>query len=164
VIDGPAPQPLAAVLLEWDASSDQLHAVGTRGGEMFDAFFEKYAMKLELETGSGLRTTERRQRRRAAGRELQQAVAQLQGVARRHASGFTLRQVLRRDSPERAAMLSLGGWRGWPRPNRPAALVSTPVHIAVLDDEADITRLLATYLQAQGIAYRSATRAARCCA
>ena len=24
VIDGPAPQPLAAVLLEWDASSDQL--------------------------------------------------------------------------------------------------------------------------------------------
>ena len=55
VIDGPAPQPLAAVLLEWDAGSDQLHAVGTRGGEMFDAFFEKYAMKLEVETGSGLR-------------------------------------------------------------------------------------------------------------
>jgi Rieske Fe-S protein len=55
VIDGPAPQPLAAVLLEWDASSDQLHAVGTRGGEMFDAFFEKYTAKLELETGSGLR-------------------------------------------------------------------------------------------------------------
>lgn len=55
VIDGPAPQPLAAVLLDWDAGSDQLHAVGTRGGEMFDAFFDKYAMKLELETGSGLR-------------------------------------------------------------------------------------------------------------
>jgi Rieske Fe-S protein len=55
VIDGPAPQPLAAVLLEWDAGSDQLHAVGTRGGEMFDAFFEKYAAKLELETGSKLR-------------------------------------------------------------------------------------------------------------
>jgi arsenite oxidase small subunit len=55
VIDGPAPQPLAAVLLEWDAGSDLLHAVGTRGGEMFDAFFDKYAMKLELETGSGLR-------------------------------------------------------------------------------------------------------------
>ena len=55
VIDGPAPQPLAAVLLEWDAQSDQLHAVGTRGGEMFDAFFDKYAMKLELETGSSLR-------------------------------------------------------------------------------------------------------------
>ena len=55
VIDGPAPQPLAAVLLEWDAASDELHAVGTRGGEMFDAFFEKYAMKLQLETGSGVR-------------------------------------------------------------------------------------------------------------
>jgi len=55
VIDGPAPQPLAAVLLEWDAASDQLHAVGTRGGERFDAFFEKYAMKLQLETGSGVR-------------------------------------------------------------------------------------------------------------
>ncbi|HEY2190224.1 MAG TPA: (2Fe-2S)-binding protein [Caldimonas sp.] len=56
VIGGPAPQPLAAVLLEWDAGSDQLHAVGMRGGEMFDAFFEKYAMKLQIETGSALRT------------------------------------------------------------------------------------------------------------
>jgi Rieske Fe-S protein len=55
VIDGPAPQPLAAVLLEWDARSDHLHAVGTRGGEMFDAFFEKYSKQLELEIGSGLR-------------------------------------------------------------------------------------------------------------
>jgi arsenite oxidase small subunit len=55
VIDGPAPQPLAAVLLEWDAGSDQLHAVGTRGGEMFDAFFTKYATKLQLETGSAVR-------------------------------------------------------------------------------------------------------------
>ena len=55
VIDGPAPQPLAAVLLEWDEKSDQLHAVGTRGGEMFDAFFEKYAARLELETGNSLR-------------------------------------------------------------------------------------------------------------
>jgi Rieske Fe-S protein len=56
VIDGPAPQPLAAVLLEWDASTEQLYAIGTRGGQMFDAFFDKYAMKLELETGRGLRT------------------------------------------------------------------------------------------------------------
>jgi len=55
VLDGPAPQPLAAVLLEWDAGSDQLHAVGTQGGERFDAFFEKYAARLELETGSGVR-------------------------------------------------------------------------------------------------------------
>jgi Rieske Fe-S protein len=55
VIDGPAPQALAAVLLEWDSASDRLYAVGTRGGEMFDAFFEKYALKLELESGSGTR-------------------------------------------------------------------------------------------------------------
>ena len=55
VIEGPAPQPLAAVLLEWDAGTDELHAVGTRGGEMFDAFFEKYTAKLELEGGSDLR-------------------------------------------------------------------------------------------------------------
>lgn len=55
VLAGPAPQPLAAVLLEWDASSDRLHAAGTRGGELFDAFFDKYAVKLELENGSGQR-------------------------------------------------------------------------------------------------------------
>lgn len=52
VISGPAPQPLAAVLLEWDARSDQLHAVGTQGGEMFAAFFEKYAFRLETERGA----------------------------------------------------------------------------------------------------------------
>jgi arsenite oxidase small subunit len=55
VIGGPAPQPLAAVLLEWDAKTDQLHAVGTQGGEMFDAFFEKYAFKLQTELGSRAR-------------------------------------------------------------------------------------------------------------
>ncbi|MBL8325098.1 MAG: Rieske 2Fe-2S domain-containing protein [Rubrivivax sp.] len=55
VISGPAPQPLAAVLLEWDAASDRLYAVGTRGGEMFEAFFEKYAAKLELENGNAQR-------------------------------------------------------------------------------------------------------------
>lgn len=51
VVSGPAPQPLAAVLLEWDAQRDQLHAVGTRGGEKFGEFFEKYAFKLEMELG-----------------------------------------------------------------------------------------------------------------
>jgi arsenite oxidase small subunit len=52
VIAGPAQQPLAAVLLEWDAQTDQLHAVGTQGGEMFKAFFDKYAFKLETEHGA----------------------------------------------------------------------------------------------------------------
>jgi Rieske Fe-S protein len=55
VIGGPAPQPLAAVLLEWDARGDRLFAVGTQGGEMFDAFFDKYAFKLEIEHGAGAR-------------------------------------------------------------------------------------------------------------
>lgn len=51
VMSGPAPQPLAAILLEWDAAGDRLHAVGTRGGEKFGEFFEKYAFKLEMELG-----------------------------------------------------------------------------------------------------------------
>jgi Rieske Fe-S protein len=55
VIGGPSPQPLAAVMLEWDAKTDQLHAVGTQGGEVFDAFFEKYAFKLETELGTRAR-------------------------------------------------------------------------------------------------------------
>ena len=46
------PSALAAVLLEWDASTDQLHAVGTQGGEMFKAFFDKYAFKLDTEYGA----------------------------------------------------------------------------------------------------------------
>jgi Rieske Fe-S protein len=52
VLAGPAPQPLAAVLLEWDAGADRFHAVGMRGGEMFKAFFEKYAFKLEMALGA----------------------------------------------------------------------------------------------------------------
>ena len=49
VLAGPAPQPLAAILLEHDARTDELTAVGTLGGEMFNQFFAKYAMKLSLE-------------------------------------------------------------------------------------------------------------------
>ena len=55
VLAGPAPQALAAVLLEWDAPSDRLHAVGVQGGEMFRAFFEKYAFRLETELGARAR-------------------------------------------------------------------------------------------------------------
>src|SRR4051812_20682458 len=42
VVAGPAPQPLAAILLEHDPASDALYAVGTLGGEMFNDFFQKY--------------------------------------------------------------------------------------------------------------------------
>lgn len=51
VLAGPAPQPLAAILLEHDAGSDGLHAIGTVGGEMFNQFFAKYAFRLSLELG-----------------------------------------------------------------------------------------------------------------
>ncbi|MDT3677549.1 MAG: (2Fe-2S)-binding protein [Burkholderiaceae bacterium] len=51
VLSGPATQPLAAIVLEHDARDDSLHAVGTRGGELFDRFFERFAMKLSLEHG-----------------------------------------------------------------------------------------------------------------
>ena len=53
VVAGPAPQPLAAILLEHDVARDELFALGTIGPEQFDAFFAKYATKLALEYGSG---------------------------------------------------------------------------------------------------------------
>ena len=56
VLAGPAPQPLAAILLEHDAKTDELSAVGTLGGEMFNQFFAKYELKLSLE-GSAPRAT-----------------------------------------------------------------------------------------------------------
>ena len=52
VVAGPAPQPLAAILLEHDAGTDQLTAIGTLGGEMFTEFFEKFGFKLQLEHGA----------------------------------------------------------------------------------------------------------------
>jgi arsenite oxidase small subunit len=53
VLNGPAPQPLSAILLEYDAASDGLTAIGTLGGEMFNEFFAKYELRLELDYGSG---------------------------------------------------------------------------------------------------------------
>lgn len=49
VIGGPAKQPLASILLEYDSVKDQLFAIGTRGGEMFDKFFSKFDARLQLE-------------------------------------------------------------------------------------------------------------------
>lgn len=51
VVSGPAPQPLAAIVLAHDAASDQLYAIGTLGPEQFDAFFRKYEFKLGMEYG-----------------------------------------------------------------------------------------------------------------
>ena len=53
VLNGPAPQPLSAILLEYEPATDGLYAVGTLGGELFNAFFAKYEIKLELDYGSG---------------------------------------------------------------------------------------------------------------
>lgn len=51
VLSGPAPQPLCAVLLEFNPKSDTLTAWGTLGGELFDDFFRKYEAKLSLDVG-----------------------------------------------------------------------------------------------------------------
>lgn len=55
VLAGPARQPLAAILLEHDPQRDELVAVGTLGGEMFNRFFAKYEFRLAIEHGSGAR-------------------------------------------------------------------------------------------------------------
>ena len=55
VVSGPAPQPLATILLEHDAKADEIWAVGTFGGEMFVEFFKKYDFRLHLEMGNRAR-------------------------------------------------------------------------------------------------------------
>ena len=57
VVAGPAPQPLAAILLEHYATTDELYAVGTLGGEMFEKFFAKYAFRLGLEYGASTKNS-----------------------------------------------------------------------------------------------------------
>jgi arsenite oxidase small subunit len=56
VVSGPAPQPLASILLEHDPKADEVFAVGTYGGEMFAEFFRKYEFRLQLEMGPRARS------------------------------------------------------------------------------------------------------------
>jgi len=49
VLGGPAPQPLAAILLDHDAKDGSLYAYGTYGGEMFDKFFQNFGHRVALE-------------------------------------------------------------------------------------------------------------------
>jgi len=49
VLGGPAPQPLAAIVLEEDGHDGALYAVGTFGGEMFERFFHDFAFRLALD-------------------------------------------------------------------------------------------------------------------
>jgi hypothetical protein len=51
VVSGPAPQPLAAILLEHDPKTNEAWAVGTYGGDKFDEFFRKYEFRLQLDVG-----------------------------------------------------------------------------------------------------------------
>lgn len=64
VVRGPAPQPLSAILLEYESASDGLYAIGTLGREMFDAFFAKYEFRLALDYGNG------RARQRVGGQSM----------------------------------------------------------------------------------------------
>jgi arsenite oxidase small subunit len=56
VVSGPAPQPLATILLEHDAKKDEIRAIGTLGGEMFAEFFRKYEFRLQMERGDRAKT------------------------------------------------------------------------------------------------------------
>ena len=49
VLGGPAPQPLAVIVLEYDELKDGYYATGTLGGEMFEKFFEEFGFRLSLE-------------------------------------------------------------------------------------------------------------------
>ena len=49
VLGGPAKQPLASILLEYDEPLDELYATGVDGGEMFTKFFSDFAFRLQLE-------------------------------------------------------------------------------------------------------------------
>jgi len=51
VLGGPAPQPLAAIELDYDADADHIYATGTIGGEMFDRYFENFHDRLVLQLG-----------------------------------------------------------------------------------------------------------------
>jgi len=49
VLGGPAPQPLAAIELEYDDLDDTFYATGTLGGDMFDRFFSNFHDRLVLQ-------------------------------------------------------------------------------------------------------------------
>jgi Rieske Fe-S protein len=51
VLGGPAPQPLAAIELEYDQAVDTYYATATIGGEMFDRYFRNFHDRLVLQHG-----------------------------------------------------------------------------------------------------------------
>lgn len=51
VLGGPAPQPLAAIEIQYDKSDDVFYANATIGGEMFDKYFSSFHDRLVLQHG-----------------------------------------------------------------------------------------------------------------
>lgn len=49
-----ATQPLTAIVIEHDAGSDEIHAVGVAGGLLYDEFFRSYKRTLLAEYGPGV--------------------------------------------------------------------------------------------------------------
>ena len=49
VLGGPAPQPLAAIALEYDEEDGAIFATGTYRGELYRKFFDTFAFRLALE-------------------------------------------------------------------------------------------------------------------
>ncbi len=54
VVAGPAPKPLTTILLEHQAETDELYAIGTHGAVLFDDFFRAYKIDLIEEFGRGV--------------------------------------------------------------------------------------------------------------
>ncbi len=52
VLSGPAPQPLAAVELEYSAEDETLFATGVYGGDMFERFFSEFGFQVALASGT----------------------------------------------------------------------------------------------------------------
>jgi hypothetical protein len=130
---------------------------------MFDAFFEKYAMKLELETGSGLRKAERCHRRRAAGRQLQQAVAQAarSGAARPRArpSAEARRVISDIRFPDLACPRR---WAEAPTQAGSSARRPTATAMELIDSRRVRVQAIALTLLARVAAGNAAARAALC--
>jgi hypothetical protein len=44
---------LSSILLEYERAADTFYAVGVVGADLYEAFFHKYELKLELDYGNG---------------------------------------------------------------------------------------------------------------
>ena len=49
VLSGPAPHPLAAIELEYNESTAELHATGSYGADMYERFFKQFGFRASIE-------------------------------------------------------------------------------------------------------------------